>query len=380
MLPIYLDYNATTPVDSRVLEYMLPFFSEKFGNASSRTHAFGWTAAQAVDEAREQVARLLNASAAEIIFTSGATEAINLALKGVFVAYYQKGRHIITAQTEHKAVLDTCHALEELGAEVTYLPVDRQGMVDPAELKKALRPDTVLVAIMLANNETGTIQPVKELAAITHANGSLFFSDTTQAAGKMRIDIQEMGIDLCCISAHKIYGPKGAGALYVRRKDPRVSLVPVMHGGGHENGLRSGTLNVPGIAGLGKAAEIAGAEWWADAQRLSVLRTRVEQQLQDCAEVFINGSIRDRLPNTTNISIKGLKADRLIARLPQIAIAAGSACTSAIPEPSHVLKAMGIEDTLAYASIRISLGKMTTEEEITKAVAAICHVVRRPEI
>lgn len=373
--PVYLDFNATTPADPRVMEYMLPFFTQHFGNASSRTHAYGWVAAQAVDDAREQVAALIGSEPGEIIFTSGATEAINLALKGVYEAYASKGRHIITAQTEHKAVLDTCAALEAQGAEITVLPVDHEGTVDLAALKNALRPDTILVAVMLANNETGTIQPVREIADLVHANGSVFFSDTTQAAGKMRIDVNETGIDLCCLSAHKIYGPKGAGALFVRRKNPRVSLLPQMHGGGHEKGLRSGTLNVSGIAGFGKAAEIAAGEWWNDAQRISILRTKLEQRIQDSGDVFINGSIRNRLPNTSSLSIRGIKADQLIVKLPGFAIATGSACTSAIPEPSHVLRAMGVSEELAYASIRLSLGRSTTEEECIAVGNAICNLI-----
>lgn len=373
--PIYLDFNSTTPVDPRVLETMFPYFSNHFGNAASRTHAFGWAAAQAVDEGRAQVAALLNCEAQEIIFTSGATESINLVIKGVFEAYHSKGAHIITTATEHKAVLDTCASLIEKGAEVSLLSVDREGLVDPEELKKLIRPDTILVAVMLANNETGVIQPVKELAEITHANGSIFFSDTTQAIGKMRFDVQELGIDLCCVSAHKIYGPKGIGALFVRRKNPRVSLVPLIDGGGHERGLRSGTLNVTGIVGLGKAAEIASAESWDEAMRLSTWRTRLEQKIQDCGDVFINGSIRDRLPNTTSLSIAGIKADQLISCLPGFAIATGSACTSDIPEPSHVLRAMGISETLAYGSIRISLGRTTTEAETQAAGKEICNLI-----
>jgi cysteine desulfurase len=373
--PVYLDFNATTPVDPRVLEFMLPYFSEHFGNAASRTHAYGWVAAQAVDDARERVAALIGAEPGEIVFTSGATESINLALKGAFEAYASKGRHFITVQTEHKAVLDSFHALEQRGAEVSYLPVDPEGLLDPAVLKKALRPDTVLVAVMMANNETGTIQPVAELSQLVHANGSVFFSDTTQAARKMRIDVQEQGLDLCCLSAHKIYGPKGAGALYVRRKNPRVSLVAQMHGGGHERGLRSGTLNVAGIAGFGKAAEFALAEGWDEAQRISMLRSKLEWKIQECGDVFINGSIRNRLPNTSNLSIRGIKADQLITRLPGFAIATGSACTSAIPEPSHVLKAMGIPDELAYASIRISLGRTTTEAQCQAAGEALCNLI-----
>ncbi len=371
-VPVYLDFNSTTPVDPRVLELMLPFFSERFGNASSRTHAYGWAAAQAVDDARESVAGLLHAEPQEIIFTSGSTEAINLGIKGAFAANKARKRHIITVETEHKAVLDTCRALENEGAEVTVLPVDPMGVLDPAVLEKNIRPDTLLVAVMLANNETGTIQPIRALADIAHRNNAFMFSDTTQAFGRMNVDVNELDIDICCVSAHKFYGPKGAGALYVRRRNPRVTLVPQQHGGGHERGLRSGTLNVPGIAGLGKAAALAAAEWWEDAGRLSILRTKLEQKLTELGDVFINGSIRDRLPNTSSISIAGIKADQLIARLPRVAIATGSACTSAIPEPSHVLKAMGISDELAFGSIRISLGRMSREEEVMSAAEEIC--------
>ena len=374
---IYLDYNATTPVDARVLETMLPFFSQHFGNASSRTHSFGWIAAQAIDDAREKIAQLLNGEAQEIIFTSGSTEAINLALKGVFSAYQSKGKHFITVKTEHKAVLDTCEALEKLGAEITYLDVDREGIVDAESLKKNIRPDTILVAIMLANNETGTIQDIAKLSQITHANNSIFFCDTTQALGKMKVDVNELGIDLCCISAHKIYGPKGVGALFVRRKNPRVTLIPQMHGGGHERGLRSGTLNVPGIVGLGSAAEFAKKEWWDNAQKLSVLRSKFEWKLTSLSTVFVNGSIRDRLPNTSNICIEGIKADSLISKLPFVALATGSACTSAIQEPSHVLKAMGLSEEQAYASIRISLGKDSKEEEVLRAADELCNQIEK---
>jgi cysteine desulfurase len=374
---IYLDHNSTTPVDERVLETMLPFFSKNFGNASSRTHAYGWTAAQAVDDARAQVAELINAEAQEIIFTSGATEAINLALKGVFSAYASKGKHIITSAAEHKAVLDTCNYLETLGAEITILPVDREGNTDPADLEKNIRPDTILVAIMLANNETGTVQPVQKLSEITHANNSIFFCDTTQAFGKMNVDVQELGIDLCCISAHKFYGPKGVGALYVRRKNPRVNLLAQLHGGGHERGLRSGTLNVPGIVGLGKAAELAKNEWWDNAGRMSVLRSKFEWKLTEMENIFVNGNIRSRLPNTCNLTIGGIKADELIAKLPQLAFSTGSACSSALPEPSHVLTAMGLTQEQAYSSIRISLGKDSKEEEVLFAANELCNQIQK---
>ena len=354
---------------------MLPYFTEKFGNAASRTHAFGWVADDAVKTARQQVAGLINCLDQEIVFTSGATEAINLAIKGVLDNYQPKGKHIITVQTEHKAVLDTCKALEKKGAEITYLPVNREGLIDLAVFKEALRPETILVAVMYANNETGVIQPIKQIAELTHANGSFFMCDATQAAGKINIDVQEEHIDLMCLSAHKMYGPKGIGALYVRRKDPRVTLFPQIDGGGHERGLRSGTLNVTGIAGLGKACEIAKQEMWDDSARISKLRTRLEQFLCDLPGVFINGSTRHRLYTTTNITFPGIRSESLITKIPEIAVAMGSACTSAIAEPSHVLKAMGLSDEDSYSSIRFSVGKYTTEEEIWEAIELVSKAV-----
>ncbi len=367
---IYLDYNATTPVDKRVLEAMLPYFSDKFGNAASKTYALGWTASRAVDEARKEVSSLINCHPQEIIFTSGSTEAANLAIKGVFAAYASKGKHIITFATEHKCVLDTYLYLESLGAEIEILPVNQEGLPELQMLREKIRADTILVSAMYANNETGVINPVKEIAEITHFNKSIFFCDATQAAGKVRVDVQEEGIDLLCISAHKIYGPKGAGALYVRRKDPRVSLVPLIHGGGHERGLRSGTLNVPGIAGLGKACSVAAADMWNESGRLSLLRTQLEQGILDQGHSFVNGSIKHRLPHVTNIAFNGVKADRLIAQIPDIAVSAGSACTSESPEPSHVLTAMG-RAQLAGSSLRFSLGKYTTPEEIEKVIREV---------
>jgi cysteine desulfurase len=374
--PIYLDYNATTPIDKRVLEVMLPYFTEKFGNASSRTHAFGWVAEDAVETARQQVANLINCLDQEIVFTSGATEAINLAIKGVWENYQSKGKRIVTVKTEHKAVLDTCKALERKGAKVTYLSVDREGLIDIDELKNAITPKTILVAVMYANNETGVIQPIRQIAEITHANNSIFMCDATQAVGKINIDVEEEHIDLMCLSAHKIYGPKGIGALYVRRKNPRVSLFPQMDGGGHERGLRSGTLNVTGIVGLGRACEIAKAEMWEDAVRISKLRTRLEQLLCDLPNVFINGSIKNRLFNTTNIIFQGIRSESLINKIPTIAVAMGSACTSAIAEPSHVLKAMGFNDEGSYSSVRFSLGKFTTIEEINEVVERVSAVIK----
>jgi cysteine desulfurase len=367
---IYLDYNATTPVDKRVLDAMLPYFTEKFGNAASRTHSFGWVAEDAVKTARLQVADLINCLDQEIIFTSGATEAINLAIKGVWENYQVKGKHIITVQTEHKAVLDTCVALEKKGARVTYLSVNRDGRIDLEELKKEISDETILVAVMYANNETGVIQPIKEIAAITHQQNAIFFCDATQVVGKINIDVEDEHIDLMCMSAHKFYGPKGIGALYVRRKNPRVTLFPQLDGGGHERGLRSGTLNVTGIVGFGKACEIAKEEMWLDSASISRLRTRFEQMLCDFPDVFINGSTKDRLFNTTNICFRGRRSESIINKIPNIAVAMGSACTSAVAAPSHVLKAMGLTDEESYASIRFSLGKYTTNEEMVACLEA----------
>ncbi len=394
---IYLDYNSTTPVDPRVLEAMLPYFSEKFGNAASKTHAFGWVAEVAVEQARERVAKLINATPHEIIFTSGATEAINLAIKGVYemhsavspplgggkgedlVVHPQPtGRnHILTVSTEHKAVLDTCKYLESKGARVTYLPVNREGLIDLGQLTNSITPSTILVCVMYANNETGVIQPIHEISEIAREKGCFFMCDATQAVGKIKVDVETDGIDLLCLSAHKIYGPKGSGALFVRRKNPRVSLMSQLHGGGHERGLRSGTLNVPGIVGFGKACEIAEKEMWDDAQRISQLRTLLEQKLLDLGKIFINGSIKHRMPNVTNLSFGGIKADSLIAKLSDIAVATGSACTSAITESSHVLKAMGVPDEMAYSSIRFSLGKYTTQDELDYAIDKISKELKK---
>ncbi len=372
---IYLDYNATSPVDKRVLDTMLPYFSEKFGNASSRTHAFGWVADDAVKTARKQVAGLINCLDQEIVFTSGATEAANLAIKGVWDNYQTKGKRIITVKTEHKAVLDTCVHLEKKGADVCYLSVNRDGIIDLDELKQIINEQTVLVAVMFVNNETGVIQPIKEIADITHQYGAFFFCDATQAVGKINVDVQEEGIDLLCMSAHKMYGPKGVGALYVRRKDPRVTLFPQMDGGGHERGLRSGTLNITGIVGLGKACELAKEEMWKEGARLSRLRTVLEQGLCELKDVFINGGTKDRLYNTTNICFSGHRSETLIRQLPRIAVAMGSACTSALAEPSHVLKAMGLSDDDSYSSIRFSLGKYTSEEEIKEVIRLFTSIL-----
>lgn len=374
---IYLDYNATTPVDPRVLEAMLPYFTERFGNPASRIHVFGWLADEAVKTAREQVSNLINASPAEIVFTSGATESINLALRGVFQKYTSKGKHIITVSTEHKAVLDTCAELEKTGAEITVLPVEKDGSLDLNLLRNTIRPDTILVSIMYANNETGIVHPVEEIAKIIHEGNSIFLCDGTQAAGKIRVDVQESGIDLFCFSAHKIYGPKGVGALYVRKKNPRVVLHPQMSGGGHENGMRSGTLNVPGIVGFGKACEIAADEQWDFASLSSRLRTRLEHGLTDFQNVFINGSIKNRLPNVSNLCFSGFKAEDLILQMKHIAVSSASACQSALAQPSHVLKAMGMSDEMAYASIRFSLGKYTTQDEIDDCLKIILSLIKK---
>ena len=367
-LPIYLDNNATTPLDPRVLEAMLPYFTNKFGNAASRNHAFGWVAEEGVDYAREQVAKLIGCTEKEIIFTSGATEADNLAIKGVFEMYADKGNHIITATTEHKAVLDTCKHLEKQGARVTYLQVKEDGLIDLAELEAAMTPETILVTIMYGNNEIGVIQPIKEISAIAHKHGALFFTDATQAVGKIPVDVNTDGIDLMAFSAHKMYGPKGVGALYVRRKNPRVKVTSQMDGGGHERGMRSGTLNVPGIVGLGKACEIARLEMGEEAKRLSALRDKLESSLTTMEESYINGNTEHRLPHVANISFKYVEGEGLMMAMKDLAVSSGSACTSASLEPSYVLKALGLSDDLAHSSIRFGLGRFTTEEEVDYAI------------
>jgi cysteine desulfurase len=375
-LPVYLDNNATTPVDPRVLEVMMPYFTEHFGNAASRSHSFGWQAEEAVDYAREQVAKLIGANPKEIIFTSGATESVNLALKGVYETYSSKGNHIITVGTEHKAVLDTCKHIEKLGGEVTYLPVNNEGLIDVKELEAALKPSTILVSIMYANNETGTIQPIKEISAIAKKYGVLFFTDATQAAGKIPVDVINDGIDLMAFSAHKIYGPKGVGALYVRRKNPRVKVTAQIDGGGHERNMRSGTLNVPGIVGFGKACELCMLEMENDSHRIAKLRDILETGFLKLEEIFINGSKDHRLPHVTNLSFKYLASENLMIGINKnIAVSSGSACTSATLEPSHVLKAMGVSDDLARSSLRFSLGRFTTEEEIEYTVEQVSKTV-----
>ena len=369
---VYLDNSATTPVDPRVLEEMLPYFKDKFGNAASRNHSFGWVAEDAVDQARERIAKLLGADPREIIFTSGATEGVNLALKGVASMYSRKGNHIITAKTEHKAVLDTCKALERQGIEVTYLDVNRQGLIDLDELRAAIKDTTILVALMFANNEIGTIQPVKEIAKICAENKTLFFSDATQAVGKVPVDVKDMGIHILAFSGHKIYGPKGVGALYVSRKNPRVKLTAQIDGGGHERGMRSGTLNVPAIVGLGKACELAGEEMEAETVRLQALRDKIDHELLQMEEVVLNGAKESRLPQLTNISFKHVEGEGLMMTFNEnIALSSGSACTSASLEPSYVLKALGLGDDLAHSSLRISLGRFTTEEDVDYAIERI---------
>lgn len=373
---IYLDNNATTPCDPRVVDAMVPYFYEKHGNAASRSHQFGWEAEEAVDYAREQIAQLLDVEDKEIIFTSGATESNNLALKGIFEMYARKGNHIITAETEHKAILDTCKHLEKAGAEVTYLKVKEDGLVDLADLEAAIRPTTIVVSLMWANNETGVIQPMREIAQICEKHGVLFHSDATQAVGKIPTHPREVGVHLMSFTAHKMYGPKGVGALYVSRKNPRVKVTAQMDGGGHERGMRSGTLNVPGIVGFGKAAEIARLEMAQDAERVSRLRDKLEHALTQLEETKINGNVSSRMPHVTNISFKHVEGEGLMMTFNQnIAVSSGSACTSASLEPSYVLVAMGLGDDLAHSSIRLSLGRFTTEEEVDFAIKAISEGV-----
>jgi len=355
-------------MDPRVLEAMLPYFNQKFGNAASRNHAFGWVAEEAVDYAREQVAKLIGASEKEIIFTSGATEADNLAIKGVFEMYKEKGNHIITTVTEHKAVLDTCKHVEKLGGKVTYLPVKEDGLIDLEELEAAMTSETILVSIMYGNNEIGVIQPIKEISAIAHKFGALFMTDATQAVGKIPVDVNADSIDLLAFTAHKIYGPKGVGALYVRRKGPRVKVTAQMDGGGHERGMRSGTLNVPGIVGFGKACELCAQEMESDAKRLSALRDKLQASLTQLEESYVNGNQEHRLPHVANISFKYVEGEGLMMAMKDLAVSSGSACTSASLEPSYVLKSLGLSDDLAHSSIRFGLGRFTTEEEVDYAI------------
>ena len=377
-LPIYMDNHATTPVDPRVLEAMLPYFGEKFGNAASRNHAFGWTAEEAVENARGQIASLVGASPKEIIFTSGATESDNLAIKGVAEMYREKGNHIITQVIEHKAVLDTCKRLEKYGYEVTYLPVAKDGRVSPEAVRKAITPKTILISIMYANNEIGVVNPIAEIGKIAKEHGVLFHVDGVQAVGKIPVDVQKDNIDLLAISAHKIYGPKGVGALYVRRRNPRVQLSAIIDGGGHERGMRSGTLNVPGIVGLGKACELCQKEMAEEGARMRRLRERLKDGIfARLDEVFINGSMEHRLPNNLNVSFAYVEGESLLMGINDVAVSSGTACTSATLEPSYVLKALGVGEDLAHTSIRFGIGRFNTEEEVDYVVNRIVEVVSR---
>ena len=376
--PIYLDHNATTPCDPRVVDAMLPYFTNSFGNAASRNHSFGWQAEEAVDYAREQVAKLIGADPKEIIFTSGATEADNLAIKGVFEMYASNGNHIITCNIEHKAVLDTCKHIEKEGGEVTYLKVKENGLVDLAELEAAIKPTTILIALMYANNEIGTIMPMKEISAIAKKHNVLVFSDATQAVGKIPVDVNKDGIDLMAFSAHKMYGPKGIGALYVRRKNPRVKVTAQIDGGGHERGMRSGTLNVPGIVGFGKACEICLNEMEAETKRVSALRDKLQTELLKLEESYLNGDKEHKLPHVTNISFKYVEGEGLMMGFNKnIAVSSGSACTSASLEPSYVLKALGLGDDLAHSSLRFGLGRFTTEEQIDYTIEQVSNTVNK---
>ncbi len=378
MRPIYLDNAATTPVDPRVLEAMLPYFTEHFGNAASRNHPYGWEAEQAVEKAREQIARVIGAEAKEIVFTSGATESDNIATKGVAWMYRDKGNHLITQATEHKAVLDSCKYLEQQGFRVTYLPVGRTGRIDLDQLRDAITPETVVVSIMAANNEIGTIQPIAEIGAICREKGVLFHTDACQAFGKIPLDVQSMNIDLLSCSAHKIYGPKGIGALYVRRKNPRVRAEPVVHGGGHERGMRSGTLNVPGIVGFGRAAEICREEMTAESRRVGELRDRLWAALSERLDhVYRNGDPQHGLPNILNASFAFVEGESLMMSMKELAVSSGSACTSASLEPSYVLRATGIGDDLAHCSIRFSLGRFNTRDEIDQAIERVTAAVKK---
>lgn len=377
-IPVYLDNNATTQMDDRVLEVMLPYFTKYYGNAASHSHAFGWQAEEAVEFAREKVAKLIGAETKEIIFTSGATESINLALKGVFEMYAAKGNHIITVKTEHKAVLDTCAHIEKLGGDITYLSVNEEGLIDLEELEKAITPQTILISVMYANNETGVIQPIKEIGRIAKKQGILFFTDATQAIGKIPVNVIGDNIDLMSFSAHKIYGPKGVGALYVRRKDPRVRLTAQIDGGGHERAMRSGTLNVPGIAGFGKACEICQTDLSTEVVKIKSLRDMFETAMIKSGFASVNGNVQNRLPNTSNLQFKRVQGDNLISRMVKyLAVSSGSACTSATLEASYVLQEMGFQKDAAKSSIRFSLGRFTTEEEINFTIQVINDVLTK---
>jgi cysteine desulfurase len=377
-LPIYMDNHATSPLDPRVLEAMLPYFTGKFGNAASRNHGFGWEAEQGVEHAREQIAKLIGATAKEIIFTSGATESNNLALKGIAEMYKERGNHIITQVTEHKAILDTCKRLEKSGYKVTYLPVKADGLIDLEDLKNAMTDKTILVSIMWANNEIGVIQPIREIGALCHEKGVIFHTDGVQAVGKIPVNVVADNVDVMSFTAHKIYGPKGVGALYVRRRNPRVQISEQQNGGGHERGMRSGTLNVPGIVGFGKACEIAGAEMEAEAKRQLALRERLKQKFESALDyVFVNGSMEHRLPGNLNMSFVYVEGESLLMGINDIAVSSGSACTSATLEPSYVLKALGLGDDVAHSSIRFGLGRFNTEAEVDYVAAKLIDVVQK---
>jgi len=377
-LPIYMDNHATTPMDPRVLEEMLPYFMEKFGNAASRNHSFGWVAEEGVETARERIAKLVGATTKEIIFTSGATESDNLAIKGAAEMYREKGNHIITAVTEHKAVLDTCKRLEKYGYRVTYLPVQKDGLIDLDDLKRALDDKTILVTIMAANNEIGVLQPIEAIGKMCRERGVIFHSDATQAVGKVPVDVNKLNIDVMSISGHKMYGPKGVGALYVRRKNPRVQISAIIDGGGHERGMRSGTLNVPGIVGLGKACALAQEEMPQESCRLAGLRNRLRDRIMSrLDEVYINGSMEHRLPGNLNISFAYVEGESLLMGINDVAVSSGSACTSATLEPSYVLKALGTGDDLAHSSIRFGIGRFNTEAEVDYVADRVIETVER---
>jgi len=377
-LPIYMDNHSTTRVDPRVVEAMLPYFTEKYGNAASRNHCFGWEAEQAVEESREKIARIINAEAREIIFTSGATESNNLALKGVVEMYKEKGDHIITQVTEHRSVLDTARRLERSGIKVTYVPVDKYGLVDPDDVRKAITDRTILISIMLVNNEIGVIQPVEEIGKIAKERGILFHCDATQGVGKIKVDVHALGADLLSYTAHKIYGPKGIGALYVRRRNPRVRLAPIIDGGGHERGMRSGTLNVPGIVGFAKACEIAMEVMDEEAKRLLYLREKLRKGIMDQLEdVYLNGHPEKRVPGNLNLSFAYVEGESLLMGMKEIALSSGSACTSATLEPSYVLQALGVGPELAHSSVRFGLGRFNTEEEVDYVIGRVIETVNR---
>jgi cysteine desulfurase len=377
-LPIYMDYHATTPMDPRVFEAMKPYFLQTFGNAASRNHSFGWEAEEAVEKSRKQIASLIGATAKEVVFTSGATESNNLALKGVAEMYAEKGNHIITAATEHKAILDTCKRLEKHGVRVTYLAVQQNGLVDLDQLQAAITDKTILISIMYANNEIGVIQPIAELGKIAKSRGVLLHTDATQAVGKVPVNVIKDNVDLMSLSGHKMYGPKGVGALYVRRKSPRVQITAQMDGGGHERGMRSGTLNVPGIVGLGEACALCQAEMSEESKRMAFLRDKLMHKLQsELDETYINGTMEHRLPNNLNISFAYVEGESLLMGINDIAVSSGSACTSATLEPSYVLKALGAGDDLAHSSIRFGLGRFNTEEEVDYVAAKVIDVVKK---